>query len=41
MEQGECPVVFWDHEQGIAQQPEVIASSFSQWIMEVLKVLNP
>lgn len=31
---GECPVVFWDHEQGEAQVPNPEAESFSTWLSE-------
>lgn len=33
---GECPVVFWDHEQEESQAPEVVAKSFDLWFVELL-----
>jgi len=33
---GECSVVFWDHEQGVDQKPEVVAPSFDNWITSLL-----
>jgi len=37
---GECPVVFWDHEQGVNQKPEVVASSFDIWMVALLTELS-
>ncbi|WP_146373551.1 SMI1/KNR4 family protein [Symmachiella macrocystis] len=36
---GECPVVFWDHEQGNNQTPDVEAESFDLWLIELLEEL--
>jgi cell wall assembly regulator SMI1 len=33
---GECPVVFWDHEQGVRQDPEVVAPQFDLWLLDLL-----
>lgn len=33
---GECPVVFWDHEDNEEQTPEVIATDFIAWLEEEL-----
>lgn len=30
----ESPVVFWDHEAGPDQEPEVVASTFVDWLMQ-------
>jgi len=37
---GECPIVFWDHEQGVDQKPEFVASSFDTWIVDLLAELS-
>jgi len=37
---GECPVVFWDHEQGFSQNPEVVAPSFDTWMVNLLTELS-
>ena len=39
MVDGECPVVFWDHEDpdGGQQEPEVEAASFAEWLLEEFK----
>lgn len=36
---GECPIVFWDHEQGGEQKPQFIAESFDVWLLELLQML--
>jgi cell wall assembly regulator SMI1 len=36
LSEGECRVVFWDHEQDEAQQPEVVAVSFAHWLEGLL-----
>jgi cell wall assembly regulator SMI1 len=36
-ELGKCPVVFWDHDQDEAQTPEIVAPSFSVWIVNHLQ----
>ncbi|MBX3417032.1 MAG: SMI1/KNR4 family protein [Pirellulaceae bacterium] len=33
-ESGNCPVVFWDHDEGEDQTPSIVAKSFSDWIVE-------
>ncbi|MDQ3703999.1 MAG: SMI1/KNR4 family protein [Chloroflexota bacterium] len=35
-EQGECPVVFWDHNQGESQDPEYVARNLEAWLSEEL-----
>lgn len=37
---GECPVVFWDHEQGFNQKPQTVARSFDRWLVELLMELS-
>lgn len=37
---GECPVVFWDHEQGFNQKPQVVAQSFDLWMVDLLADLS-
>jgi cell wall assembly regulator SMI1 len=37
---GECPVVFWDHEQESSQTPAVMAPSFGQWFVDLLTELS-
>ena len=34
---GECAVVFWDHEKGARQQPEVVAPKFDVWLLDTLR----
>lgn len=36
----ECPVVFWNHEGGIDQEPELVAPSFSIWLAGELDNLD-
>ena len=38
-EQGECPVVFWDHNLGEAQEPEYVARNLEGWLSEELNSL--
>ena len=38
-EQGECPVVFWDHNSGEAQEPEYVARNLEGWLSEELNSL--
>jgi cell wall assembly regulator SMI1 len=40
MKNGECPVVFWDHELGRKQQPALVAASFDNWLMELLSSID-
>lgn len=40
MRQGECSVVFWDHELGKNQQPSPIADSFDLWLRGLLLDLD-
>ncbi|HYN08948.1 MAG TPA: SMI1/KNR4 family protein [Vicinamibacterales bacterium] len=37
LEDGECPVVWWDHEAGDDQQPEPAAPTFLDWIETELR----
>ncbi len=37
---GECPVVFWDHEEGHNQKPNKVADSFEQWLINLLAELS-
>lgn len=32
----ECPVVFWDHEEGKNQIPEIVSSEFVTWFMDMI-----
>jgi cell wall assembly regulator SMI1 len=32
----ECPVVFWDHEQGADQEPETVSETFDGWLIDLL-----
>lgn len=32
----ECPVVFWDHEGEVGQEPPVLAESFASWLSDRL-----
>jgi cell wall assembly regulator SMI1 len=34
---GECPVVFWDHEKGPRQKPEVVSQRFDLWLLDLLR----
>ncbi len=38
-EQGECPVVFWDHTLGESQDPEHVARDLETWLSEKLNTL--
>src|SRR5918997_7111773 len=38
-EQGECPVVFWDHNLGESQDPEYVAPNLEVWLSEELNSL--
>jgi cell wall assembly regulator SMI1 len=38
-EQGECPVVFWDHNLGESQDPEYVAPNLEAWLSEELDTL--
>jgi cell wall assembly regulator SMI1 len=38
-EQGECPVVFWDHNLGESQDPEFVAPNLEAWLSEELDML--
>ncbi len=38
-EQGQCPVVFWEHNHGESQAPEYVAPSFEAWLPEELDTL--
>lgn len=38
--EGECPMVFWDHEQTAAQVPEYVDTSFDRWIIQLLVELS-
>lgn len=33
---GECPVVFWNHELGSDQEPELVVATFAAWLEEAL-----
>ncbi len=33
---GECPVVFWDHEKGARQEPEVVSPRFDMRLLDML-----
>ena len=35
MQNGECPVIFWDHEQGRDQNLGRVAASFDVWLIEL------
>jgi hypothetical protein len=37
MKDGECPVVFWDHEMGSDQTPTVVCATFLAWLGEAMK----
>lgn len=34
---GDCPVVFWDHEAGIRQSPRTVGDSFCSWLIRYLR----
>ncbi len=36
LREGECPIVFWDHEQGTGQEPEVVSPRFDVWFLDLL-----
>ncbi len=36
---GECPVVFWCHEEGTSQLPQKVAGSFAEWLINQVKEL--
>lgn len=36
----ESPIVFWDHDEGENQDPEVVASSFDRWLVDILDELS-
>lgn len=36
LSEGECPVVFWDHDLGEAQTPHRVAPDFTAWLSEML-----
>jgi len=38
-EQGQCPVVFWDHNLGESQAPEYVAPDLEAWLSEELDTL--
>ena len=38
-EQGECPVVYWDHNLGESQEPEYVATNLGAWQSEELDTL--
>jgi len=38
-EQGECPVVYWDHNLGESQDPEYVAPNLGTWLSEELDTL--
>lgn len=40
MNEGECPVVFWDHELGEEQEPQCVSGSFSEWLNTRLEELS-
>jgi cell wall assembly regulator SMI1 len=39
LEQGECPVVFWDHNISESQDPEYVARNLEGWLSEELDTL--
>jgi cell wall assembly regulator SMI1 len=39
MKEGECPVVFWNHELGENQDPERVSDDFVNWIIGILSRL--
>lgn len=36
MSQGECPVVFWDHEAELTQTPEKVSKTFGDWLVSLV-----
>src|SRR3989442_13293893 len=36
----ECPVVFWDHESGLLQEPQRVADNFAEWLANQLAELT-
>lgn len=36
----ECAIVFWDHELGEEQTPEFVASSFEEWLTDLISELR-
>jgi cell wall assembly regulator SMI1 len=38
LHEGECPVVFWDHEKGTGQKPEVVSPRFDLWLPDMLRL---
>jgi hypothetical protein len=36
LQDDECPVVFWDHEEGATQTPEQVAVNFTAWLTDEL-----
>jgi cell wall assembly regulator SMI1 len=38
--EGECPLVFWDHELGPAQVAQAVANSFAVWLVTLLDRLQ-
>jgi hypothetical protein len=40
MQEDECPIVFWDHELGEEQVPELVSSSFEAWLTSLLSDLR-
>lgn len=39
MKEGECPVVFWNHELPPDQRPEIVAQNFLLWVNDLLNDL--
>lgn len=39
-ESDDWPVVFWDHELGVNQVPQIVASSFGSWLLSRLEQLE-
>jgi len=37
MSEGECPVVFWDHEEDEEQEPEIVSESFVEWFADEIE----
>lgn len=37
---GECPIVFWDHDLGEDQLPEPVSTSFEVWLLDLLSDLQ-
>jgi hypothetical protein len=38
--QDECPVVFWDHELGVNQEPDRWADNFAMWLNERIDIIS-